>query len=92
MDKRSKIALYVIGAVIVFMMIAEITKPKAINWRDSYSASDKVPLGCYVLFNELETYSDRPVLISEESIYQYLKRVDSTTKKSLIFINNLLKF
>ena len=51
MDKRSKIALYLIGAVIVFMMIAEIAKPKALNWRDSFSAADRIPLGCYVLFN-----------------------------------------
>ena len=56
MDKRSKIALYAIGVVIVLMMIAEITKPKALNWRDSYSASDKIPLGCYVLYNELEIF------------------------------------
>jgi hypothetical protein len=32
MDKQSKIALYAIGAVIVLMMLAEITKPKALNW------------------------------------------------------------
>jgi hypothetical protein len=92
MDKRSKIALYVIGAVILLMMIAEVTKPKAINWRDSYSASDKIPLGCYVLFNELETFSDQPILTSEESIYQYLKQVDTTTKKTLVFINNRIYF
>ncbi|MBO3116618.1 DUF4350 domain-containing protein [Winogradskyella sp. DF17] len=92
MDKRSKIALYVIGAVILLMMIAEVTKPKAINWRDSYSASDKIPLGCYVMFNELETFSDQPILTSEESIYQYLKQVDTTTKKTLVFINNRIYF
>lgn len=92
MDKRSKIALYIIGAVIVFMMIAEVTKPKPLNWRDSYSASDKIPLGCYILFNELETFSDGEVLTSERSVYEYLKRVDTTTPKSLVFINNYLSF
>lgn len=92
MDKRSKIALYLIGAVVVLMMIAEVTKPKAINWRDSYSASDKIPLGCYVLFNELNALSDQPILTSEESIYQYLKKADTTTNKSLILINNRIYF
>ena len=77
MDKRSKIALYIIGAVIVFMMIAEVTKPKALNWRDSFSAADKIPLGCFVLFNELETFSEGDVLVSEKSIYEYLKTADS---------------
>ncbi|MFC0605506.1 DUF4350 domain-containing protein [Winogradskyella pulchriflava] len=92
MDKRSKIALYVIGAVILFMIIAEVTKPKALNWRDSYSAADKIPLGCYILFNELETFSDGEVLISERSVYEYLKDVDTTASKSLVFINNYLSF
>ncbi|WP_296382611.1 DUF4350 domain-containing protein [Winogradskyella sp.] len=92
MDKRSKIALYIIGAVIVFMMIAEVTKPKALNWRDSFSAADKIPLGCYVLFNELETFSDEDMLTSEESIYQYLKKVDTTTQKTLVLINNRISF
>ena len=92
MDKRSKIALYTIGAVILFMMIAEVTKPKALNWRDSYSAADKIPLGCYILFNELETYSEGEVLVSEQSIYEYLKKVDSTSLKTLVFINNTIYF
>ena len=92
MDKRSKIALYSIGAVIVFMMIAEITKPKALNWRDSFSAADKIPLGCYIMFNELEILSENEILVSERSIYEYLKKIDSTTLKTLVFINNRIYF
>ncbi|MBC3846858.1 DUF4350 domain-containing protein [Winogradskyella echinorum] len=92
MDKRSKIALYIIGAVIVFIMIAEIVKPQPLNWRDSFSAADKIPLGCYVLFNELETFTDEEVIASEESIYQYLKKVDHTSPKTLMFINNRIYF
>ncbi len=92
MDKRSKIALYSIGAVILFMMIAEVTKPRAINWRDSYSAADKIPLGCYVLFNELETFSEGEILTSDGSLYEYLKQVDNSTPKTLILINDYLRF
>ena len=92
MDKRSKIALYIIGAVIVFMMIAEITKPKALNWRNSYSAADKIPLGCYVLFNELETFFEGDVLVSEKSIYEYLKTEELSEPKSLIFVNDRINF
>ncbi|WP_179018734.1 DUF4350 domain-containing protein [Winogradskyella forsetii] len=92
MDKRSKIALYIIGAVIVFMMIAEVTKPKALNWRNSYSAMDKIPLGCYVLFNELETFSEGEVLVAEKSIYEYLKDESFSEPKSVIFINDQINF
>ncbi|MUU77563.1 DUF4350 domain-containing protein [Winogradskyella endarachnes] len=92
MDKRSKIALYIIGAVIVFMMIAEIAKPKALNWRNSYSAADKIPLGCFVLFNELETFSKGDVLVSKQSVYEYLKDQEFSEPKSLMLINNLVSF
>ncbi|WP_299101456.1 DUF4350 domain-containing protein [uncultured Winogradskyella sp.] len=92
MDKRSKIALYIIGAVIVFMMIAEITKPKALNWQDSFSAADKIPLGCYVIFNELDTFSEDDVLVSKNTIYEYLKTEEFSQPKSLIFINNHINF
>lgn len=88
MDKRSKIALYLIGAVILFMMIAEISKPKPLNWRDSYSASDRIPLGCYVLYNELDTFSEGEVLENTQSIYTYFKNQDlGESKKNLFIIN-----
>lgn len=92
MDKRSKIALYAIAAVILLMMIAEVTKPKPLNWRDSYSAADKIPLGCYVLFNELKSFSDDPILENTETVYQYLKnRKDLERKKSLFLINSFVR-
>ncbi|MEN3322708.1 DUF4350 domain-containing protein [Mariniflexile soesokkakense] len=92
MDKRSKIALYAIGAVIVLMMIAEITKPKALNWRDSYAAADKIPLGCYVLFNELKDISNNPLKISTKTAFEALKDLENTKKTVSIFINNGIGF
>lgn len=90
MDKRSKIALYAIAAIIVLLMIAEITKPKALNWRDSYSAVDKIPLGCYVLFNELKSSFIYEIETSDKTIYEKLKDVDSTSKKNLLLINDYI--
>ncbi len=92
MDKRSKIALYAIGAVIVLMMIAEITKPKALNWRDSYSASDKIPLGCYVLYNELENFSNQTIEVSTKNSFESLKELKDSTKTISFFINDGISF
>ncbi|MBP0905375.1 DUF4350 domain-containing protein [Mariniflexile gromovii] len=92
MDKKSKIALYAIGAVIVLMMLAEITKPKALNWRDSYTAVDKIPLGCYVLFNELKNISDKPIKISNKTAFENLKDVETDKKTVSLFINNGIHF
>lgn len=92
MNRRSKIALYTILFVIVLMMVAEITKPAAINWRDSYSAADRIPLGCYVLFNELQEYSDEDILTSTETLYSYLKKVPEDSKTTLLLINDWISF
>ena len=92
MDKRSKIALYAIGVVIVLMMIAEITKPKALNWRDSYSASDKIPLGCYVLYNELENFSNQSIEVSTKNSFESLNELKDSTKTISFFINDGISF
>lgn len=92
MDKKSKIALYTIGLFILAMIIAEVTKPKAISWRDSYSAADKIPLGCYVIFNELEDFSNQKILTSTQSLYSYLKKVPDSTKSTLLLINSWANF
>ncbi len=90
MDKRSKIALYSIGAIIVLLMIAEVTKPKALSWRNSYSAADKIPLGCYVLYNELETFTSNLVETSDKSIYETLMDNPDLTNTTLILINDYI--
>ena len=92
MDKRSKIALYSIGAIILFMIIAEIVKPKAISWRDSYNSQDKIPLGCYVLFNELETFTDKDIITNTKDFYSSSKDLDSTKKSTTVFINKNISF
>jgi len=88
MDKRSKIALYSIGAIVLFMIIAEIVKPKAINWRDSYSSQDKIPLGCYVMYNELQTFSEKDIITSTKDFYQFQKEMDTTINSTTVFVNN----
>ncbi|MGY0392819.1 DUF4350 domain-containing protein [Bizionia sp. KMM 8389] len=90
MDKRSKIALYSIGAIIILLMIAEVIKPKALNWRNSYSGSDKIPLGCYVIYNELKNYTSNNVTVSERSLYEYLNANPDLKNTTLLLINDYI--
>ncbi|NNL83228.1 MAG: DUF4350 domain-containing protein [Winogradskyella sp.] len=91
MDKKSKIALYAIGAVILFMIVVEVAKPRPLNWSDSYSALDKIPLGGYVIYNELKNETKQNIPIINKNIYEYLYTIDSTvTNQSLVFINNYI--
>lgn len=90
MDKRSKIALYSIGAIIVLLMVAEIVKPKALNWRNSYSAADKIPLGGYVLYNELDAINTKPLKTSNKSIFETLNDTTDITNTTLVLINDFI--
>ncbi|PNQ72203.1 hypothetical protein C1T31_12825 [Hanstruepera neustonica] len=90
MDKRSKFALYSIGFIILLLMFAEVSKPKAINWRDSYSAADKIPLGCYVLFQELQDLTNNSLETSSKSLYETLKQVPDSTNSTILLINNYI--
>ena len=92
MDRRSKIWLYLLVFIILLMMVAEITKPKAINWRDSYSASDKIPLGCYIIHNELNSFYNKELITTNQALYDFIKEYKSDNKTTLLMINNEFHF
>ncbi|SFU55373.1 protein of unknown function [Pustulibacterium marinum] len=91
MDKGAKLGLYIIGLVIMVLIVVEIAKPKPVNWKDSYTSFDKIPLGCYVLREELNEFpnqvQDVDVNITNNPYLQ-----DSTKRQSLIMINNYFYF
>lgn len=92
MDKKSKIWLYLIVFVILLMMAAEITKPKAINWRDSYSAADKIPLGCFVIHNELQNNYNKDLITTNQALYDFINEYGGEDNATLLLINNSLYF
>lgn len=92
MDKRGKFGLYSIVILMLIWIIAEIAKPKPINWKDSYTLSDKIPLGCYVLFNELKVQYEDDLIINNQNLYNNLEVLEENNNASLLFINNDVYF
>jgi len=91
MDKRSKIILGVFCAVIIAIIVTEIVRPKPINWRPSYTASSKIPFGCYVLYNELNTlFQNHKINTVEKSVYDVMTKRDSLEKSNYLLINNFI--
>ncbi|MBO0324008.1 DUF4350 domain-containing protein [Muricauda sp. CAU 1633] len=92
MDRKSKIVIAVFAAVVVGIIITEIVRPKPINWRPSYTSTDKIPFGCYVLFNELATiFPDHSIETVEESVYDLMVDRDTTVASNYIFINEYIE-
>ncbi|MEM8846898.1 MAG: DUF4350 domain-containing protein [Bacteroidota bacterium] len=93
MDKRSKIVLGVFCLVILGIIITEIVRPRPINWRPSYTNADKIPYGCYVLYNELsELFDNSEIETVYDNTYDALSKRDSLQKSGFIFINNFIYF
>ena len=93
MDRRSKIVLGVFCLVILGIIITEIVRPRPINWRASYTDTDKIPFGCYVLYNELPTlFKNTDIQAVYDNTYDALNQVDSTQGSGFIFINNFIYF
>lgn len=91
MDKRSKIILWLFLAVLVGIIVTEVVRPKPLNWRPSYTSSDKIPFGCYVLFHELPNlFPEQKIHHTNESLYSMLAKRDSSTASNYLLINDFL--
>ncbi|GMN11800.1 hypothetical protein MTsPCn9_12320 [Croceitalea sp. MTPC9] len=89
MDKRSKIIIIIFAVVLVGIIVTEITRPKPINWRPSYTSESKIPFGCYVLYNELpQLFSKTKTINVNESVYDLMVERDSTQSSNYLLINN----
>ncbi|MEH6681578.1 MAG: DUF4350 domain-containing protein [Sediminicola sp.] len=93
MDKRAKIIIGLFVAVLLGIVITEIVRPKPLDWRASYTATDKIPFGCYVLFNELASlFPNQKIGKVDESFYNLLSSRDTTEISNFIFINDGISF
>lgn len=93
MDKRSKIILYILAAILVGLFVIESTRPKPINWRPSYTSGDKIPLGAFVLYDNLdEIFKGSTIENVASTPIDFLKEHDTVTRASYIFLNNYLDF
>ena len=91
MDKRSKIILGLFLAVLIGIIVTEVVRPKPLNWRPSYTSSDKIPFGCYVLFQELpKLFPGQKIHTTNESLYNILAKRDSSTASNYLLINDFL--
>ncbi len=84
MDKKSKRILLAFGVALIAIIIIEIVRPKPINWKESYTVESKIPFGCYLFSEEIETLYNQqiPTTIINEDPFLFLR--DST------YINNSL--
>ncbi len=93
MDRRSKIILWIFGLVLLSIIVSEVVRPRPLDWRPSYTLKDKIPFGCFVLYNELPSlFPNSKIHTVEESVYDLMVERDSSEKSNYLFINDYLDF
>ena len=91
MSKKLYIYIGLFLLTIIWIVYADYSKAKPINWFPSFAAKHKLPYGTYVLHEELST------LFSEDQLKDinqapYTKLQDSTLKGTYFFLNNVINF
>lgn len=71
---KSNVKVYIILLVLLFgaIIASDTGQPQQIDWRPTYSVSDKIPLGLYILDQEIDEALGRPVTRFSETPYEYL--------------------
>nr|WP_299340520.1 DUF4350 domain-containing protein [Allomuricauda sp.] len=93
MDRRAKIVLGALALVILGIIITEIFRPRPINWSASYTSTDKIPYGCYVLYNELaDLFTSSEIELVTQNLYEKLIELNSEETSNYMFINNFIYF
>ncbi|TWP29077.1 hypothetical protein ETU09_04345 [Apibacter muscae] len=90
MNKHLKIYIGIFIIVIGGLMYLEYQKPKPVDWTETYSSKDKIPLGTYVLFQELsKLFPQKTVTSISETPSSYLFDNEETyDSNSLYFFLN----
>ncbi|NAY93177.1 DUF4350 domain-containing protein [Muricauda sp. JGD-17] len=91
MDRKSKIVIALFALVVIGIIITELVRPRPINWRPSYTAADKIPFGCYVLYNELPSlFKNESIETIDQSVYDVLVSRDTTMLSNYLLINEYI--
>ena len=91
MDKKTKIYAVLFVLLIFGYIYLESTKKQSVNWFPSYVAKHKIPLGTYVLFEELSTFFPS-TNIEKVAIPPYIYLQDSTRNGTYFFVDEALNF
>lgn len=90
MSKFQKIAFFALVIMVAALVYMEATKPEPVNWFPSYTTSDKIPLGTYVLDQLL--VDDLQDDYSRVELPPFEKLDDENFEGTYFFVNDRVHF
>lgn len=83
--KSLRIYIIIISAVLAVYLIAQLNRPRQIDWSETYISTDKIPFGTSILYNRLDDiFPDAAVQVFREPIYNVINDHDITNATYLI--------
>lgn len=93
MSKTFKVVLVLLIAAIALVVYLESTKKDPLNWGQTYSRSDKIPYGTYVLYNTLkDTRAFNTFKEVDKPPFEFLSEDNDLDKSTYFFLNNYISF
>lgn len=87
MNKSLRTYLFALIALIVVVFLIDSGRKKPLNWAATYSVSDKIPLGLYVLDHEIDSYFSDSVKRFSQTPYEYFQNREFSPETYLIIDN-----
>lgn len=91
MPKSIKIYITFLSLILVGIIWIDATRPKPINWRETFEIKDKIPFGLYILNNEINSFfSPQKIEKYPLSPYQFIEEYNEkiTTSGTILYINS----
>jgi hypothetical protein len=82
--------IIIFSVLFILYIIAEINRPKPVNWNVTISRSDKNPYGGYILYSQLKSlFPNAAVQAHRTSVYHQINNSDETNTAYLIIASAL---
>jgi hypothetical protein len=83
MLKSYRIPLLIIGLIIALQVLFEAYRPKPIDWKESYERQDKIPHGCYIVYQMLTDYfGEHKIMQVQQPIFNHFNKDHAITISS----------
>lgn len=92
LDRRSKNIIWIFLIAITVIFLVEVLRPRPLNWGPSFTDTDQIPFGCFVLYQELPGLLQTKVEAIEQDPFEFILDSNYASPSTYLFINNDLYF
>jgi hypothetical protein len=86
--KSLRLYIITVASLLVIYVVAQYNRPKAIDWSETFSSTDKIPFGTYIIRNRItDIFPNAKVATFREPVYNVLNDHDIKHGTYLIITN-----